>query len=142
MTDEQPSPRQQYRNLRLILLMGLLSLSAVTGVLSAIGQVPLLPDDEWVGLAFAAVSVVVAAVAWFWARPRIPRRRPIASVEEYWRDRGNLEAINLALFLLEGSATLGIVGTMLSGVGPVTIAAGLAMLGMLALSPEWVDRRS
>jgi hypothetical protein len=78
MTKEPPSGRDAFQTLRLMMLMGLMTLSAVTVVMSATGSVPILPNED----------------------------------------------------------------TMLTGIGPVTAVAALPILGMLTLSPTWIDRRS
>lgn len=136
------SPRQQFQKLRRILLLGLLSLSGITALLSAVGVVPTVPDQPWVGNLVAVMSLGVAAVAWFWARPRIPLRRATMSTDDYWREQPTMNAAILALFLLEGSATFAIVGTMTAGIGAVTIVAPFPILGMIALTPEWIEQRT
>lgn len=141
MIERSPSPRAQFQKVRLLLLFGLFSLGGIAVLLSTVGAVPTVPDQPWIGNVCATVSLVAAATAWFWARPRIPLRRATMSMEEYWREPGTTNAANLALFLLEGSATLAISGTLLSGFGAAAAVAAMPILGMVALTPESIEQR-
>lgn len=141
VTSQAPSPRDQYQKVRTSLLFGVLALTAVTAVLTIQGTMPVMPDEPWAGNASAGVSLAATLAAWFWARPRMPRRRAITSTDDFWRVPGTLNAAHLLLFLLEGGAMLAIVGTILSGVGLPTAVLVLALLGMLIVSPTWIEER-
>ena len=82
----------------------------------------------------------LSLVALFGARPRIPPRPSIVPIDQYWGDGRASAAMSLLIFLLEGSATVGAVWTMLSG-SWMTAAASFLSIGLLALNgPERFER--
>lgn len=139
MTEASISPREGFRNLSRLLLIGVGGLWLATGLLAWRGVVPILPDGELIGAVVAAVSAAMLGTAWFWARPKIPSRSPVMSVDDHWRRRDVSTPATLFLFLLDASAVLGVVGTMLSGYWPTALVAVVPMLAMLRCTPESME---
>jgi len=118
-----------------LLLAGLGSFWLVIGGLYWAGVVPLLAEAPVPDYAAVALVGVLLVVAWGWARPRVPRRRPVTTVAEFWGDQKTLTAAALVIFLFEGAATLAAVWTMVTGSYLTVVLSGLAAIGLLASGP-------
>lgn len=140
MTVESPTPRDGFAALRRMLLLGISGIWLVVGVLFITGRAPLANDIPLPESVLVAICVVDLLVVWFWAKPKIPRRSPMLSAEDYWKDTQVISAAQVTLFLFEGAAILGLVFTLLSGSPYTALASALGVLGMVLVGPERIER--
>jgi hypothetical protein len=137
---EGPLSSLPVRLMHRILVAGLGVLWLVVGALIYFRVSPLLPEDPFPPAASAAVCATPLLAAWFWARPRIPPRLSTVTIEQYWRDAKVKAAIGQFIFLLEGSATLGAVWTMLTASWMTAIVSVVSLAVMTLNGPERFER--
>ena len=119
--------------------IGLVLVATVFLALTYGGIAPVLAADgvtPKVAYAFAAVAVVLVAVALLLCKPRVPNRGPGQSVDEYWSTPEVSEKVMLVWFLLEGAGTLAGVGYLLTGELVTAIAMGLAIVVFWMFGPS------
>jgi hypothetical protein len=133
--DTAAPTRESFQLLQRLLLSGAVSFLLVVGILLWLGAVPLLPEPPVPDVVPVVVTAMVQLMAWFWARRRVPRRRPMQSATEFWKDASTLSAAHLALFLFEGSAMIATVWTMLTASPATLVMAVLGMAGVAASGP-------
>jgi hypothetical protein len=92
-----------------------------------IGSIPDGNTSRTVAYALAGIAMVLTGIAVFVFRPRVPRRSPAESVDQFW-SRSDVAAKMLQIwFYLEGAGTLAAAGYMLTGDLLTAIAACLAI---------------
>lgn len=123
-----------------MLLAGLVVIWLAIGGMTWAGVVPLLPENTLLGRVIEGIAAIDLLAAWFWARPRVPRRQPLANIDTYWGNEKTLRAASLVLFLFEGSAILGAVCTMLSASPIAAVISFAAILGLAFNGPERLER--
>jgi hypothetical protein len=118
-----------------LLLAGLLGIWLfVAGMLFA-GVAPLMPEPPAPDFVAASITATTLLVAWLWARPRVPRRRPMTKETDFWRDPQTFAAVSLVLFLFEGSAISAAMWTLVSGSMSTALVSALAIMGLLFSGP-------
>ncbi|MCC7045052.1 MAG: hypothetical protein IT183_14400 [Acidobacteria bacterium] len=127
--------RDSLERLQRLLIAGLGAFWLVIGVLYWLSAVPLLPDIPVPDVVPVAITAVIQIVAWLWARRRVPRRRPMMSLSDFWTDGATTAAAALPIFLFEGSATLAAVWTMLTASPATAVVSVLGVLGIAASGP-------
>lgn len=142
VTTPAPPSREALRKQHQLLLAGLVAIWIATSALIYFGVAPLLPDTS-VPLAVPIACCMSALLAaWFWARPKVPRRTPLMTTEEYWRDGRAGTASALVIFVFEGSSMLAVVWSLMSG-SWLAMATSLAgIVGVALHSPERIERES
>lgn len=127
--------RESLQTLQRLLIAGVGALWLVIGVLFWISTIPLLPEAPAPDVAPVAVTATIQLVAWFWARRRVPRPRPMMSLSDFWKPAATTTAAALPLFLFEGSAMLAAVWTMLTASPATMLMSALGVIGLLASGP-------
>ena len=145
-TTAAPAPtRSTVRTLYLVLLAGLLMVSAVFGVLFFLGTAPLLPADAQTTLIATVMAVVgmgPVLAGFFWARPNVPLKPANQSVDDYWRDQAVVGKALLLWVFWEGAGMIGAVGTLLTGsYYPATVGV-VALALYLINGPGYLEDRT
>lgn len=125
-----------------LLAIGLLVLGAAFVGVRSFGLAPALGPDvaPTVAYALSAVAFVLAWVAFFVIKPRVPERPPGKSVAEYW-STPDLGARALPFwFLLEGAGTIALAGFFLTGEWVAAITAGAAIVLFWLAGPNLFAR--
>jgi len=127
-----PVDRRKVRALYFALLGGLAAIGAVFGSLFSLGTAPLFrgTSTSIIAVALGALAVGPLLLGWFWARPKVPRRRRGTSAEEFWRDPEAAGRALLLWVLFEGATITGAVGTLLTG---SLVTLGIGLLGITLL---------
>lgn len=112
-----------------ILGIGLLAGAAVILVLRylGIGSLPPGSTSRTVAYALGGVATVLTAIAVFIFRPRVPRRSPAQSLDQFWSAPDVAAKMVRIWFYLEGAGTLAAAGYLITGEPVTVIAAGLAI---------------
>jgi hypothetical protein len=135
MEAKTPS-RESLRMTHRLLLAGLLGIWLAFAGLFFAGAAPLLPEPPAPDFVAVSVTATILLVAWLWARPRVPRRRPMTNEIDFWKDPQTFAAASLVFFLFEGSAILGAIWTLVSGSMSTALVSALAIVGLLFSGPE------
>ena len=96
--------RLSVRAVHRLLVSALIAFWLLVGVLIYFRVSPLLPEDPFPPAIAPAFCACFLLAALFWSRPRIAPRQSMVTIEDYWRDAKIKAAMDLFLFLLEGSA--------------------------------------
>jgi hypothetical protein len=131
MAATQASPQLLYKFLRI----GVSILAAVFLALRFSGFAPLMPADDGsqlIAYVMSGIAVVLVLVGVFVLKPRVPARRPGQSSTEYWSTPKTVQQAMAVWFIIEGAATLGAVGFLMTG----HAAAGAGMV--LAIAVFWI----
>lgn len=112
-----------------ILGIGLLAGAAVFVGLRyfGIGSIAHGSTSRTVAYALGAVAMVLTAIAVFIFRPRVPRRSPAQSLDQFWSAPDVAAKMLQIWFYLEGAGMLAAAGYLLTGEPVTAIAAGLAI---------------
>jgi hypothetical protein len=121
-----------------LLGIGLVGLAAACFLLRYLGIAPLGHDGVTSMIAYtpSAIGIVLAMVALFVFKPRVPHRSSELSVEQYWSKPEVARGVPLIWFLLEGAGALTAVGYFLTGEPVSAIAAGLTILAYWLCGPS------
>ncbi len=135
---EPPHGESQAKNLHRALLLGVVAIASVfIFIVYLVGEPLLGPASEGRlnDYLFGAVAIAEAVYAAVLIRPRVGRREPGASLDDFWGLESNAGSANLTWFLLSGGTIMGAAGFLLAGgIACVTgIMAGVA--GLIAYSP-------
>ena len=110
--------------------IGLVLVAAAFLVLRYLGIAPLLPIDRFtieIAYGSSGLAVVLAAVALFVFKPRVPNRVPGQSVQEYWSTPEVCAKVIPVWFLLEGAGMMAAAGYLLAGEHVSAITMALAI---------------
>jgi hypothetical protein len=111
--------------------IGLAMVAAASLVLMYLGIVPMMDHDSAApatAYALSAIALVLAAVAIFVFKPRVPARPSDQPVEQYWSTPHVGLKVMPVWFLLEGAGMVAAVGYYLTG-EPVSAVATAVTLG-------------
>ena len=128
------TPTQAVPLLHRFLLAGLAVLTGVFAFLRSRGIAPLPPGDSEttvIGYTFAALSIVLLVISLLLFKPRIPRRKPQQTIEQYWSSP-DTQHVLVMWFLMEGAGLLSAIGFFISGeLAPIaTLAIALVVFWM------------
>jgi hypothetical protein len=118
---------------------GLLVISGVALALTYFGVAPLRPADGLtpvIAYALAIVAFSLLAVSLFVLWPRVPRRPPGMSVEEFWAKPEMGAKVHLMWVLIEGGGILSTVGFLLTGHPAPAVAMALSIAAFWSCGPE------
>jgi hypothetical protein len=99
----------------------------------AVGEAPV------IGLALAAVSFVLLAIAVSVLRPRVPDRRPEQGSVLFWSDAGSRVSAIMLWATIEGAGLVGAIGYFLTGGTAPAVAFALALGALVLLRPERLE---
>lgn len=117
------------------LLTGLLLLTGVMVVLRSGDTGARSSDDNQVlGYSFAALSVLLVAIALLFLKPRVRAQEPRQPVEEYWASV--TPAILPMWFVMEGAGMIAIVGYFLTGLTAAAAAIGISIAVFIWYGPR------
>jgi len=140
MTAPAPSSRDSLRQLHRTLVAGLVAFWIVIGVFTYAGVVPLTRDAPFPPSVMVAICGAVLLVAVLWARPRVPARSASTGIDDYFRDERVRAGVNFVIFLLDGSATLVAVWTLLTGSWMTAVVSLVSIVIMAFNGPERFER--
>ena len=119
--------------------IGLVLVAASLLVLRYLGIAPMLPHDSVtrvIAYTLSGCGVVLAAVALFVFKPRVPDRSPGQSVEQYWSTPEVGAKVLPVWFLLEGAGMMAAVGYFVTGAPVSAVVAGLLIAGFSLCGPN------
>jgi hypothetical protein len=122
-----------------VLGIGLTAIAVVFLILRYLDIPPMLPHDsvtQVIGYTLSGLGVVLAAVALFVFKPRVPDHSPGELVEQYWSRPEIGPKVMMVWIVLEGAGVMAAVGYLSTGEPVTAIAAGVVIVAFWLCGPN------
>jgi hypothetical protein len=122
-----------------LLGIGLMTIAVVFLIFRYLDIPPTLQHDsvtQVIGYTLSGLGVLIAAVALFVFKPRVPDRPPEESVEQYWSRPEIGPKAMMVWIVLDGARVMAAVGYLLTGEPVAAIAAGVVIVAFWLCGPN------